>query len=154
MNTHISRRTLAKGAAWSAPVIAATAVVPAYASSQCSAKDAGLNNGVDFYYGNTYDSDHQTTDQYFNIHNADAYIIGLHADETIVSATYNLLVQYRGDNPGNPSDDSTVFYSPTGANNASIASSELRTGWELGGVDGAPFSLGIDQIDGTFNPTR
>lgn len=73
MNTHISRRTLAKGAAWSAPVIAATAVVPAYASSQCSAKDAGLHNDVKFYYGDKYDSGHQTTDQYFNIHIADAY---------------------------------------------------------------------------------
>lgn len=126
MNTHISRRTLAKGAAWSAPVIAATAVVPAYASSQCSAKDAGLHNDVKFYYGDKYDSGHQTTDQYFNIHIADAYIIGLHADETIVSATYNLLVQYRGDNPGNPSDDSTVFYSPTGANNANASTASRR----------------------------
>ncbi|MFW0121690.1 hypothetical protein [Rothia sp. CCM 9419] len=31
--TQISRRTLAKGAAWAAPVVAASAVVPAYASS-------------------------------------------------------------------------------------------------------------------------
>ncbi len=53
-------------------------------------------------------------------------IIGLHADETIVSATYNLLVQYRGDNPGNPSDDSTVFYSPTGANNANASTASRR----------------------------
>lgn len=35
MNTQLSRRTLAKGAAWAAPVIAASAVVPAYASSSC-----------------------------------------------------------------------------------------------------------------------
>lgn len=37
-----SRRSLVKGAAWAAPAVAATALVPAYASS---AKDSGGNNG-------------------------------------------------------------------------------------------------------------
>lgn len=33
--TQINRRALAKGAAWSAPLILATATVPAYAASRC-----------------------------------------------------------------------------------------------------------------------
>lgn len=73
MNTHISRRTLTKGAAWSAPVIAATVVVPAYASSQCSAKDAGLNGDIAFNYGYRYSSSTSTTDQSFTINSAEAY---------------------------------------------------------------------------------
>lgn len=50
MPSNISRRTLAKGIAWSTPVIAASAVVPAYASSAtppagCYLTDNMLNAG-------------------------------------------------------------------------------------------------------------
>lgn len=42
---NISRRSLAKGVAWSAPVIAATTTIPAYAASICSTTNAttGIN---------------------------------------------------------------------------------------------------------------
>lgn len=42
MTTAISRRTLAKGAAWSAPVVVATAAIPAYAASPTLKIDYGL----------------------------------------------------------------------------------------------------------------
>ncbi|WP_237210151.1 amino acid oxidase [Rothia nasimurium] len=42
MTTAISRRTLAKGAAWSAPVVVAAAAVPAYAASPTLKIDYGL----------------------------------------------------------------------------------------------------------------
>ncbi|QRZ62463.1 hypothetical protein [Rothia sp. ZJ932] len=35
MTQNISRRSLAKGAAWAAPVVAATSTIPAYAASKC-----------------------------------------------------------------------------------------------------------------------
>lgn len=36
MTHNVSRRTLAKGASWAAPVVVATAAVPAYAASKCA----------------------------------------------------------------------------------------------------------------------
>ena len=51
MNNQLSRRTLAKGAAWAAPVVAASAVVPAYASSQCGTPDFSVNGGASVQFG-------------------------------------------------------------------------------------------------------
>lgn len=42
MTHNVSRRTLAKGVAWSMPAIAATTSIPAYAASSCTWKD--INN--------------------------------------------------------------------------------------------------------------
>lgn len=47
MTTHITRRTLAKSAAWSAPLILATAAVPAYAASQVGPYRAESSDLVD-----------------------------------------------------------------------------------------------------------
>lgn len=49
MSIKISRRTLAKGAAWSAPVIVATSVVPAYAASR-DTYGAIVSNSGDYTY--------------------------------------------------------------------------------------------------------
>lgn len=51
MTTTISRRKLAKGAAWATPVIMASTAVPAYAASTCKPEGIGLNaSGRGMYF--------------------------------------------------------------------------------------------------------
>lgn len=58
MTTSISRRTLVRGAAWSAPVVVASSAIPAFAASNDLCQLGGsLTATNDFYYGNTkYDA--------------------------------------------------------------------------------------------------
>lgn len=55
----VSRRTLARGAAWAAPAIAATAAVPAYAASRCT-PELSQYGGIEVQWG-TLDSRYQTS---------------------------------------------------------------------------------------------
>lgn len=48
MTENINRRSLAKGAAWAAPAVLATAAIPAYAASSCT-PELVVSPGVTFY---------------------------------------------------------------------------------------------------------
>ncbi len=51
MSSNISRRALAKGAAWAAPAVLATAAVPAYAASMCGVPRLRYGGGIDYKFG-------------------------------------------------------------------------------------------------------
>ena len=60
MSSEITRRSIAKGAAWAAPVVVVSAAVPAYAASTCASRvTAGGGRAIDFGIvktGTTYNS--------------------------------------------------------------------------------------------------
>lgn len=51
MTSQISRRSLAKGAAWAAPAVIATAAVPAYAASLCGNVRVRYGGGINYNFG-------------------------------------------------------------------------------------------------------
>lgn len=54
MNSNVSRRNLAKGAAWATPIVAATAAIPAYAASSTTppVTSCGDQYAPDLYFTN------------------------------------------------------------------------------------------------------
>ena len=48
---NLSRRSVARGAAWTIPTIAAAAAAPALAASQCGAPSVSVVGGLNYNYG-------------------------------------------------------------------------------------------------------
>lgn len=87
-NRAISRRTLARGAAWAAPAVAATAVIPAYAASSC-APDADPTGGIYVDWGTI---GYGPTTRSLTI-NAETVVKGLPEGVTVTKVEHRWLIQ-------------------------------------------------------------
>ncbi|GGH61441.1 hypothetical protein [Rothia aerolata] len=98
-STQVQRRTVVKGAAWAAPLVVASATVPAYAASRCvtSTRFSGGNT----YNWGTYNSPTGRTNQTLTL-GGQFYINDLPADVTVTKITYEFWTENRvgQDSPG------------------------------------------------------
>lgn len=78
--TTVNRRSLAKGAAWAAPAIVATAAVPAYAASRCVTK-VTQTSYLDFNFGREY----STNTQIFKLFLQSVTVTDIPANRTVVA---------------------------------------------------------------------
>lgn len=90
MTHQISRRSLAKGAAWAAPAVLATATVPAYAASRCQ-PTLSFSGGLTYNWGTLGSS---STNQQLQL-GGQTYVNNLPAGVTVTSISYTFWVQNR-----------------------------------------------------------
>lgn len=103
MTDRISRRSLAKGAAWAAPVVASTALVPAYAASMCPPIGVAFGGGPAYSFGEIGAS---RTDQGLTL-GGRTWVYNLPTGVTVSSIEYVFWVQNR---IGNESSGPGAFY--------------------------------------------
>lgn len=155
MTTSLSRRTLVRGAAWSAPVVAASATIPAFAASNDLCQLSGsLTATNDFYYGNAkldsatgrwvYSNTNADGDQVepymrWSLSNLNVIVNGLADGETITSTQ---LIQYVQTLTSNDdlTQDPAGFY-PYG-DAQSETGGTTNAGWNFyGGSSATPVTL-------------
>lgn len=90
----LTRRTLAKGAAWSVPVIAAASVAPALAASSQCQPALRFSGGLYYNFGTIYSLSGRTTNQYLTV-GGQTYVDNLTPGVTVQSITYNFWIQNR-----------------------------------------------------------
>ncbi|MCT1366509.1 hypothetical protein [uncultured Kocuria sp.] len=113
-HTQLSRRDIAKGAAWSAPLVAATAAIPAYAASPTNPDLAVLFDGGG------------GSDGYFN----SAYLnLGVPASDTPITtqAPITMVIDVVGLNPNATDERSMTFGSSFGSVSRSSYNSSTFT---------------------------
>lgn len=88
----LSRRTLARGLAWSTPTLALAAVAPAYAASSACSPTLTSQGGLIYGWGGTGGSG--TTTQTMTV-GAETYVYGLPAGVTVVKITYQWWIMNR-----------------------------------------------------------
>lgn len=147
MTSSISRRTLVRGAAWSAPVVAASATIPAFAASQ-NLCDLTAKIWVDdtFYYGES-GPDQATgapitkTDMFWTLDQINIEVLGLNENETVANVHVNWYVKTMSRD-----DDLTVvptgFYPFLEAN--SVNEGIVNPGWTSYGFS-SPTSVTLTQ---------
>ncbi|MDO4916890.1 MAG: hypothetical protein Q3974_04660 [Rothia sp. (in: high G+C Gram-positive bacteria)] len=86
----ISRRSLVKGTAWSAPVLFASTSIPAYAASQCS-PTVRFSGGIYYNWGQLGAT---STNQQLTV-GGQTYVDNLPAGITVTSITYQFWIQNR-----------------------------------------------------------
>ncbi|WP_423447051.1 hypothetical protein AABM36_02025 [Kocuria sp. KSNUG] len=92
----LTRRTLAKGAAWSIPVIAAASAAPAVAASGKCLPSLRFSGGLYYDFGTIYTFSGRTTNQYLTV-GGQTYVDNLPQGVTVQSITYNFWIQNRKD---------------------------------------------------------
>lgn len=133
MSTSLTRRQVAKGAAWAAPVIAATAAVPAYASSNTCRLDVLAAGATFFDYGErNIDQATNLTDGYVEVDDGRVRIIGLNDGETVTSISYS--IQVENANASRTAGNNQGFDDPN-TSTIEINDAGLGDGWQLDGGD-------------------
>ncbi len=102
MTSDISRRSLAKGAAWAAPAVLATAAVPAYAAS-CGQVAIRYGGGIGYSFGTIGST---STNQQLSL-GGNVWVDNLPTGVTVTSMTYTFWIQNRD---GQDSPGSGAFY--------------------------------------------
>lgn len=140
MNTTPTRRTLIRGAAWSAPLIATSSAIPAYAASPTCTTTASFGGDTYFWYGQayydsatrTYYSQRTTMSSEFN--DARLTFEGLAAGEKINSISFTFLVE-------NMPTNADRRQLPTGMLDGTTASRRvngtLAAGWAITSISGS-----------------
>lgn len=127
MNTpNISRRSLAKGVAWSAPVVAVTTMIPAYAASSTCIRSTIAGGETFFNYGEDIIGVANLTDVDASITNMWLGIDGLDKDETVQSLNFTWYVEAL-DSRMEASYDQGFYYPP--AEGAQFTDAALDDGW-------------------------
>lgn len=153
MSTQLSRRAVAKGTAWAAPAVLATATVPAYAASQAICRPEASIRGsralVTFDFGTPADTP-QTVAGSWAIVDAGITLKNLAEDETVTSLELTLAV----DNRPADADPATVtsFYDPTNTSFGATAANEgsLSRNWSLVGPSPSePRSITVNGVTHT-----
>lgn len=105
--TQISRRNLAKGSAWVAPVVIASSAVPAYAASQCNNPSVYAEGSVDYNWGvvATDPKTSSTTTQKLSLVVA-MNATGLPVGAVITDIRFEYWIQSRNDSLTNPDGSS------------------------------------------------
>lgn len=103
MTTPISRRSVARGAAWSIPAIAVAGAAPAMAASNCGAPTPRVMGGVIYDWGTVGVA---TTNQSLNV-GAQTYVDNLPAGVTVTKVTYDYWFQLRN---GQTSSGPGIFW--------------------------------------------
>lgn len=133
MPSSISRRQLAKGAAWAAPVVVTTAAVPAYAASQTCEFGVQGSGQTFFDYGErNIDQATNTTDGYVDINDGRVEVYGLNEGETVTSINYS--VQVENANSSRTAGNDQGFDDPN-TSTVEINDSGLGAGWQFDGSD-------------------
>lgn len=98
MSTDISRRSLAKGASWAAPIVVSTALVPAYAASLCGLPTVRFSGGPSYRFGAIGSP---STEQTLGL-GGQLWVDNLPAGVTVTNIEYVFWVQNRigQDSPG------------------------------------------------------
>lgn len=131
MESHITRRSLAKGAAWSVPVIALASAVPAYAAVSSACRPTlDVNNTLAFDWGNTSVGG----TQYLH-YSSGVRVVGMPPGVKVVKATVTRWVQQREDGraaPGVPwpGDSNSSASGRCSASGCSIPFTPLNAGWK------------------------
>lgn len=159
MKTSLSRRTLVRGAAWSAPAIAATAAIPAYAASTAPTNDncdlsGSIDSLMDFTYGtSTYNAEtdtwSRTSENRWTITHALVNVKGLNEGESITSQT---LTYYVENLPANAdlTQEPTGFFQP----DASTSFVPVTNGqWNYTGTVEAPALRTLNAGETTYSST-
>ncbi|GGH56917.1 hypothetical protein [Rothia aerolata] len=148
---HISRRTLAKGAAWAAPVLVATSTVPVYAASNSCIRYTSAVRESDFRYGNdVVDKTDDVTEASLALNSSQLTIVGLDRDEIIQRVEFSWYVEFLKLDQMRAGYDQGFYYPD--AEQVSYDFSGLGAGWAPYQINQpSPISIPTDQ--GTIRKT-
>ena len=120
-SSSINRRALAKGVAWSAPVIVAASAAPAYAASGCT-PSIGFSGGLTYNWGNV---SLPRNDQRLTA-GGQTYVYGLPEGVTVTAVDYQWWIQNRnGQQTGGPG----IFWVRNPTSDRSCASGGCSMAW-------------------------
>ena len=144
----VTRRTLAKGAAWSVPVILATAAAPAVAASACR-PTLRFSGGLFYDFGTIYNSGTNTTNQYLTL-GGQTYVDNLPSGVTVARIDYTFWVENR---QGQDSSGPGAFWlgNNTASTKGSCSSTTCSLTWAP--TAGSGFSKTVTNTKNNFSLT-
>ncbi len=124
----LTRRTLAKGAAWSVPVIAAASAAPAHAASSACTPVLKFSGGFYYNYGTIYSVSGRTTNQYLTV-GGQTTVSNLPESVTVQDISYAFWIENR---QGQTSSGPGTFWmgNTTASTRSSCTSSGCTATWK------------------------